>query len=246
MSASPTKAPQGKGLYYNPTPSPAKATRHCTICKRSMLGHPRGRCPDSEPAPPAVSPTKAKVPVRGAPQPPQRIPVEDEQAERRRRRSSIPTPLANVAHLPSLTPAGKDAVQRLMQPGIMDDAMIVDDDRNRANVLRWLDNVEGPEEASGPMTNFRASDPFASPTSPTKLKAEASLPQIVKDKAAHAIVVDLDTIRETMKQMENKGFQIRALYPPKNSVQRNAWLIVGRDQDMVDALVNRMLVGGRT
>jgi len=253
MPTWPTKASASKELRSNDPTSPAKATRHCTICKRPMLGHPKGRCADQD-AYPATSPNKQRIPLRGSPARPQRIPVEDEQAERRRRRSSIPTPLAAVAQLPSLTNAGKDVIQKLMQPGIMDDTeMVEDSDRNRANVLRWLDNIEGPEEASGPMTNFKGSNPFSSPynttrpetskTTPAQLRAEPSLPQIVKDKAAHAVVVDLDSARDMMRQMENKGFQVRALYPPTGSAQRHAWLIIGRDQATVNALVNRMLAG---
>lgn len=150
----------------------------------------------------------------------------------------------------------------------MDDATIAAEDRNRANVLRWLGTVVGPEESEGPprpmetkggspASPSRTSKPASSSTliepghagpsgrAPQPLRTDASLPQIVKDRAAHAIVVDVDSILTTMKSMQEKGFQTRAIWPPKHSEVREGWLIVGRDRETVDALVNRMLTSSR-
>lgn len=270
MPTSPTKLPgnvPGRQVAY-----PTKATRHCTTCGRATLGHPKGRCPDDEIPTPQPSPAKTRVGTRASPQVQrvQPIPKEVEQAERRRRRSSIPSPapLANVPQLPSFTTSGHEVMERLLQPGIMDDAMIAAEDRNRANVLRWLGTVIGPEESEGPLHSMetdsgspaspsRASKPAAPSTltgpghagpsarAPQPLRTDASLPQIVKDKAAHAIVVDVDSILTTMQSMQEKGFQTRAIWPPKHSEVREGWLIVGRDRATVDALVNRMLTSSR-
>ena len=267
MPTSPTKPHTNtRGLNLAPV-SPNKNTRHCTKCGRPTLGHPKGRCPQDVPPAHAASPAKTKMQLRGNPQRVQPIPAEVEQAERRRRRSSIPAPITNVAQLPSLTTTGKEVLERLLQPGIMDDDMTEDEDRNRANVLRWLDNIVGPEESDDALRPTNTATSSRSPTSPTRssrplssssnvpiqatnttnapaqLKAQASLPQIVKDKAAHAIVVDVDSILDTMKQLEGKGFQTRALWPPKNTRVREGWLVIGRDRATVDALVNRMMSG---
>ncbi|TCD63480.1 1-acylglycerol-3-phosphate O-acyltransferase [Steccherinum ochraceum] len=201
---------------------------------------------------------RTKTPFQGSPQRLQRIPTEVEQAERRRRRSSNPTPLAQVAQLPSLTTAGRQVAERLVQPGMMDDNMLVDDDvvKNRENIMRWLDNVVEPEETEDPMpaatTNAKAyKTPAASPSrasgstlrSPAKLQAEASLPQVVKERAAHAYVVNMDNIKQEMRQLQDKGYRTRAIWPPKGSHMKEIWLVVGKDKVTVDALVERILTG---
>ncbi|KAH8096705.1 hypothetical protein BXZ70DRAFT_1009700 [Cristinia sonorae] len=228
---------------HYPTLSPHKM-RFCTSCGRPTRGHPRGRCPRPEEA--MFAPDPHRVPVPSSPRKPkvhlhpgaqaqvQLHTPEDDQKERRRRRSSIvPTPLADIAHLPSLTPSAMETVQRLEQPGMMDDQRLSDGDRRRANVLRWLSNVVGPEGAQGPLMMVNSNG--------TRHRSEVA--KAGNGERAYATLESKETMTRKVQEAESRGMYARSLWLPmlKEGDVRTGWLVVGRDKGNVDELFEKLM-----
>ncbi|KAH7914439.1 hypothetical protein BJ138DRAFT_1144007 [Hygrophoropsis aurantiaca] len=152
----PLKKATGGGLA-TPSTTPRRVP-HCKTCGRPRAGHPRRGCPN--PPLPADGDYDSQLTdeleslhiVQARSEPASPLDTRDAK-EKQKRRLSVRFALAPQESLASLSTSSSEIVNRLLEPGIMDDDST---DDVKEGILRWQHSLgpSGPEETKSLLNAF--------------------------------------------------------------------------------------------